>query len=73
MKCLLSILLLIAVVLLSACSSARGWCIRTRNGQDLACASEPRLQGKTGYYRYRTAQGTDALLRADEVLNVERR
>ncbi len=35
------------------------------------CKGEPQFVGKTGYYRYRTFQDRDAMLRADEVLMIE--
>jgi hypothetical protein len=66
--------LLLPVLLLAACSSsgpAGNYKITLKDGREYLSSSRPQYQGKTGYYRYRTFQKRDALLRADEVLMIE--
>ena len=61
------------LVLLSFSSCAGDhWRIRLKDGSEYAATSQPEYQSKTGYYRYRNGYGKDALLRAEEVLLVER-
>jgi hypothetical protein len=43
-----------------------------RDGREFITASQPQMQRKTGYYRYKTFQGRDALIRAEEVILIER-
>jgi hypothetical protein len=57
--------------LLPSCSSGN-WRIQLKDGREYAATSQPEYQSKTGYYRYRNGYGKDALLRAEEVLLVER-
>jgi hypothetical protein len=63
-------LLIVTTCLLSSCASHL-WRIQLRDGRNYQATSEPTLSTKTGYYRYRNTHGRDALLRADEVLQVE--
>jgi hypothetical protein len=59
--------------LLTACSgSSSNWRIQLKNGSEYSATSQPQYQDKTGYYRYRNLYGKDALLRAEEVLHIER-
>jgi Bacterial protein of unknown function (DUF903) len=43
-----------------------------RDGREFISAGQPKMQRNTGYYRYKTYQGRDALIRADEVILIER-
>lgn len=43
-----------------------------RDGREFIAANRPEMQRKTGYYRYKTFQGRDALIRAEEVILIER-
>ena len=52
-------------------SAPGAYCIKTRDGREVMCNGKPLLQESTGYYRYRTFQDRDAMLRADEVLMIE--
>ena len=65
------VLALLGSVALAGCSSS-SWRIQLKDGREYAASSEPQYQAKTGYYRYRNTHGKDALLRAEEVLMVER-
>ena len=71
------VLLSAAMSLLTSCAlpdlqTAPGaYCIKTRDGREVLCDGKPLLQEKTGYYRYRTFQERDALIRADEVVQIE--
>jgi hypothetical protein len=63
-------LALLPVVLLCACSSVH-YKISLRDGGEIITAGKPEFISKTGYYRYRSISGKDALVRADEVLRLE--
>ncbi|GEP44776.1 YgdI/YgdR family lipoprotein [Brevifollis gellanilyticus] len=64
-------LLLITLGLFSSCQSGSNHKITLKDGREFLCKGEPQFVGKTGYYRYRTFQDRDAMLRADEVLMIE--
>jgi hypothetical protein len=66
-----SLLILILSLLIASCGSTDTWRISTRDGRQFLCEGEPQFQTKTGYYRYRNFQGRDALIRADEVVQIE--
>ncbi|MDB6119659.1 MAG: hypothetical protein JWO08_3440 [Verrucomicrobiaceae bacterium] len=70
MSCRLPLTLVAAALLLSSCGSTL-WKIQLKDGREFISKSEPELQKKTGYYRYKNLQGRDALLQAQEVLMVE--
>ncbi|MDB6074213.1 MAG: hypothetical protein JWO89_1853 [Verrucomicrobiaceae bacterium] len=70
MSCRLPLTLVAAALLLSSCGSTL-WKIQLKDGREFISTSEPELQKKTGYYRYKNLQGRDALLQAQEVLMVE--
>jgi hypothetical protein len=61
------------LVLLSGCQSGSrvGYKITLKDGREFLSNGRPEFQRKTGYYRYKTFQDRDALLRADEVLMIE--
>jgi hypothetical protein len=63
--------LLTLTLLIASCGSSATWRISTRDGRQFLCEGEPQFQTKTGYYRYRNFQGRDALIRADEVVQIE--
>ena len=62
---------LILLCLLSSCQSTGSYKITLKDGRQYLCKGCPDFVGKTGYYRYRTFQDRDAMLRADEVLMIE--
>ncbi len=64
-------LLITLSLLFASCGSTDTWRISTRDGRQFLCEGEPQFQNKTGYYRYRNFQGRDALIRADEVVQIE--
>ncbi len=57
--------------LLAGCQSIGSYKITLKDGRQYLCKGRPEFQRKTGYYRYRTFQDRDSLLRADEVLMIE--
>ncbi len=61
----------LALLMVSCQSTGSGYKITLKDGRQYLCKNRPEFQGKTGYYRYRTLQDRDALLRADEVLMIE--
>lgn len=67
------------LVLLSSCAmpnltAATGThCIMTKDGREVMCDGEPVLQEKTGYYRYRTFQKRDGVIRRDDVASIQKR
>lgn len=61
---------LLPAVLLGACSPVH-YRITLRDGREMLTASRPEFVAKTGYYRYRSIGGKDALVRADEVLQMQ--
>ncbi len=44
--------------------------IRLKDGREVLCSGQPEYQEKTGYYRYRTPDKRDAVIRADEVAGI---
>ncbi|MES2734846.1 MAG: YgdI/YgdR family lipoprotein [Verrucomicrobiota bacterium] len=72
MTLLLRTLSIVALAsLLANCQSTGSYKITLKDGRQYLCKGRPQFQGKTGYYRYRTFQDRDSLLRADEVLMIE--
>lgn len=63
--------LLLLLCSLSSCQSTGSYKITLKDGREYLCKGSPDFVGKTGYYRYRTFQNRDAMLRADEVLMIE--
>jgi hypothetical protein len=57
--------------LMCSCQSAGSYKITLKDGRQYLCKGKPEFVSKTGYYRYKTFQDRDALLRADEVLMIE--
>jgi hypothetical protein len=51
--------------------SAGSYKITLKDGRQYLCKGKPEFVSKTGYYRYKTFQDRDALLRAEEVLMIE--
>ncbi len=62
---------LLIAVLLTSCGS-QSWKITLKDGRTFTALGEPELQRKTGYYRFQSEQGKDAMLQANEVLMIER-
>ena len=63
--------LLLLSLLLAACQAPATYKITLKDGRQYLCQGPPQFQKKTGYYRYRTLQDRDAMLRADEILAIE--
>lgn len=64
-------LLLTGLALTLGSCSSHVYKITLKDGREYLSVTEPEYQRKTGYYRYRTLQNKDALIRAEEVLLVE--
>ena len=59
------------LICITACGSGGSYRMTLRDGREFIAASKPEMQRKTGYYRYRTYQGRDALIRAEDVILIE--
>jgi hypothetical protein len=66
-----SLILAAALVALCNCQSPGSYKITLKDGRQYLCKGRPEYVTKTGYYRYKTFQDRDAMLRADEVLMIE--
>lgn len=44
--------------------------IKLKDGREVPCEGVPQYQEKTGYYRYRTPDKRDAVIRADDVATI---
>ncbi len=77
MKALLLPLLTFPILLLASCSmpemlaSTTPHKIKLKDGREVMCSGEPQYQEKTGYYRYRTPDNRDAVIRADDVAGIQ--
>jgi hypothetical protein len=67
-----ALLALTSLALLASCSCSSKYCIRTKDGRRLVCASPPELQSKTGYYRYRCPLGRDGVVLSSDVVSIEK-
>lgn len=56
---------------LPGCESPVAYKITLKDGREYLSNGKPDYHAKTGYYRYRSFQNREALLRADEVLLIE--
>ena len=63
----LRMLLLLCVVVVVSCSSPH-YKITLKDGREFMTSSQPVFSAKTGYYRFRSPNDKDALIRADEIL-----
>ena len=54
-------------------SAPGAYCIKTRDGREVMCNGRPLLQESTGYYRYRTFEKRDGVIRQDDVAAIEKR
>lgn len=70
-RLILAALLLVSTLLFQGCGSSSTYKITLKDGREFIAASKPKMQRKTGYYRYQNFQGRDALIRAEEVLLIE--
>lgn len=76
MNAMCRLLLLLPAALLVSCSmpdlliSSAPHKIKLKDGSEVLCNGQPEYQEKTGYYRYRTPQKRDGLIRADEVVTI---
>lgn len=66
-----SLSIVVLALFMASCQSTGSYKITLKDGRQYMCKGRPDYQGKTGYYRYRTFQDRDSLLRADEVLMIE--
>ncbi|MCB1225253.1 MAG: YgdI/YgdR family lipoprotein [Verrucomicrobiales bacterium] len=57
-------------ILLPSCQSHQ-YRVAATDGRHWVCETKPELQSKTGYYRFRTAQGRDTVIKADEIQSIE--
>lgn len=68
-----------ALMQLSSCAlpdltaSTGTYSIKTTDGREVLCNGEPLLQENTGYYRYRTFEKRDAVIRKDDVASIQKR
>jgi hypothetical protein len=65
------LLVSLAAVALTDCGGGPGYRITLSDGRELLCKGQPEFKRKTGYYKYRSADGRDGLVRADEVMLIE--
>jgi hypothetical protein len=63
--------ILAAILVLPSCSTPPHR-ISLKDGSTLDAKNQPALSTKTGYWRFKDRFGKDALVRADEVLLIER-
>ncbi len=70
------LLLILPVISLVSCSvpdmfaSSTPHKIKLKDGREVPCEGAPQYQEKTGYYRYRTPDKRDAVIRADDVATI---
>ena len=62
---------LLALVALASCSSTN-YRINLKDGRELYSSSQPYFVSKTGYFRYKDLGGKDALVRAEEVVTINK-
>ena len=56
-----------------SCTSTVGhYRLTLKDGREFIATNEPQINVKTGYFRFRNPQGKEALVRADEVLLIDR-
>jgi hypothetical protein len=71
-----TLLLLLPSIVLTSCSmpdmfaSTTPHKIKLKDGREVPCKGAPQYQEKTGYYRYRTPDKRDAVIRADDVVTI---
>jgi hypothetical protein len=76
MNAMRRLLLIIPVISLVSCSvpgmfaSTTPHKIKLKDGREVPCEGAPQYQEKTGYYRYRTPDKRDAVIRADDVATI---
>jgi hypothetical protein len=71
MKSRLVVLLTCAgTLLVSGCGSSP-YKITLRDGREYLTASRPEFNEKTGYYKFRSQNDRDALIRSDEILMMQ--
>jgi hypothetical protein len=73
MNAMRRLLLILPAISLVSCSmpdmfaSSTPHKIKLKDGREVPCQGAPQYQEKTGYYRYRTPDKRDAVIRADDV------
>ena len=76
MNAMCRLLLLSPAIFLVSCSmpnlfaSSTPHRIKLKDGREVPCEGAPQYQEKTGYYRYRTLDKRDAVIRADDVVTI---
>jgi hypothetical protein len=76
MNAMCRLLLLLPAISLVSCSmpgmfaSTTPHKIKLKDGREVPCEGAPLYQEKTGYYRYRTPDKRDAVIRADDVATI---
>ncbi len=76
MNAMRRLLLILPAISLISCSmpdmfaSSTPHEIKLKNGREVPCEGAPKYQEKTGYYRYRTPDKRDAVIRADDVATI---
>jgi hypothetical protein len=76
MNAMRRLLLILPVISLVSCSvpgmfaSTTPHKIKLKDGREVPCEGAPQYQEKTGYYRYRTPDKRDAVIRADDVATI---
>jgi hypothetical protein len=76
MNAMRRLLLILPAISLISCSmpdmfaSTTPHKIKLKDGREVPCEGAPQYQKKTGYYRYRTPDKRDAVIRADDVATI---
>ena len=76
MNAMCRLLLILPAISIVSCSmpgmfaSSTPHKIKLKDGSEVSCEGAPEYQEKTGYYRYRTPDKRDAVIRADDVVTI---
>ncbi|OYW76048.1 MAG: hypothetical protein B7Z37_10575 [Verrucomicrobia bacterium 12-59-8] len=76
MNAMCRLLLILPAIFVVSCSmpgmfaSSTPHKIKLKDGREVPCEGAPQYQEKTGYYRYRTPDKRDAVIRADDVVTI---
>ena len=76
MNAMCRLLLILPATIIVSCSmpgmfaSTTPHKIKLKDGREVPCEGAPQYQEKTGYYRYRTPDKRDAVIRADDVATI---
>lgn len=72
MRSLAFSLVLFALLSFASCSSTQNYRISLKDGREFYSSSQPYFVSKTGYFRYKDLSGKDALVRAEEVVTINK-